>query len=70
MGRNIDLDDMINGNETKCCKCDHINLRAFEEFDIDCYEFENGHCYYEFNCMNCNYLNTVMIRIRIEESNK
>ena len=66
MGRNIDLDNMIDENQTKCCKCGHLNLREFEEFDIDCYEFKNGVCYYEFECANCTYNNSVRIVINIE----
>ena len=66
MGRNIDLNEMIEKRETLCCKCRHENVRAFEEFDIDCYEFHNGVCYYEFDCVNCEYTNEVKIVISIK----
>ena len=69
MGRNIDLDDMIDTLQVECPKCFHRNVREFEEFDIDCYEFKNGVCEYEFECENCTYKNkaTITIDIQIED---
>ena len=66
MGRNIDLDEMIVKEEAKCCKCGTINLREFEEFDMDCYEFKNGICYFNFECRNCTYTNKVRITIKVD----
>ena len=42
MGRNIDLDEMIEEKQANCIKCKHNNKSAFEEFDIDCYVIVTG----------------------------
>ena len=49
-----------------CPKCKHNNIEALEEFDIDCYEFENGICRHEFECANCTWGNTITIKILVE----
>jgi hypothetical protein len=66
MGRNIDLDDMINWNQTQCHKCKHHNVLAFTEFDIDCYLFVKGVCKYEYECEICHHLNKVVISVNIQ----
>ena len=65
MGRNIDLDEMVNKEEMKCCKCGHNNILELEEFDMDCYIFKEGICYYEFECSNCTFLQEIKIQIKI-----
>ena len=69
MGRNIDLIDMIDKKQTKCIKCKHYNDNWFEEFDIDCYEFQEGICEFEFECNNCNFNNEVKIVVDIRNRN-
>jgi hypothetical protein len=70
MGRNIDLDCMINTEEMKCPKCCHNNSDQLEEFDIDCYEFKDGVCYYDFECSNCTFNQTIKIKITIENQDE
>lgn len=68
MGRNIDLNEMIESKQSKCIKCEAFNVSAFEEFDIDCYEFKDGVCEFEFDCQNCEYTNRVHIEIYIHQN--
>jgi hypothetical protein len=65
MGRNIDLDEMIEEKQSNCIKCNYNNKIAFEEFDIDCYQFKDGVCEYEFDCCNCEFTNRVYIEVYI-----
>ena len=66
MGRNIDIDDMMSYQKQECIKCKADNISAFEELDIDCYEFKEGICFYSYRCGNCDYENKVIITLKIE----
>ena len=66
MGRNIDLDEMIKETQTKCYNCGALNKGKFEEFDIDCFEFDQGECNFEFDCENCGNRNAIKIIINIQ----
>ena len=69
MGRNIDLNEMVNEEEMICCKCGCNNSNVLEEFDIDCYEFINGICDYEFECSNCTFNHNIKIKITVLTGN-